>query len=280
MAIKTVVNPISLRYPFELRDQPPEVVQAHRYAFQGLVDVNQAISSLKSQLDAVSKTQTGASATAGVTTNTTSTITIEDILAGLGTVNDQTGNTSYTTQTGDAGALLVLNDASPVAVSLNSVVTTPFALFITNAGAGLVTLTPTSGLINGGASIALTKGQLIWCVFGGTNWLTSAVFAPPQDTPAVTHEFITAFAASSGVFIQAQPAFTDISGSATAAQVPALSALTGAITAGQLPADVPVVSFGTGAPSGSSTEGYLYFDMTLAVYVGYVYHSGAWNQFS
>lgn len=62
----------------------------------------------------------------------------------------------------------------------------------------------------------------------------------------------------------AQPGFTDLTGQAMAAQ---------------LPANVPVVSFGVGAPTGASTEGYLYFDTTATPYVGYVYHSGAWAQF-
>lgn len=210
-------NPINVRYPFELKDQPAEVVQAHRYAFQGLVDLNQAIASLKTQIDAIPTT----TSTTGSTTSTvTNTITIEDILAGLGTVNDQTGATSYTTQTGDAGVLLILNDASPVAVSLNSVVTPPYALFVTNFGTGTVTLIPTSGTINGGSSLALLQGQTIWVVFSGTNWKSGAFTAPPLDTPAVTHEFITAYNAATGAFSQTQPAFTDISGNLATSQLP------------------------------------------------------------
>ena len=76
-----------------------------------------------------------------------------------------------------------------------------------------------------------------------------------------------------------QPGFADLTGAATAAQLPDLSALNGQITAAQLPANSPVVSFGAGAPSAASTEGYLYFDTTATPYVGYVYHSGAWAQF-
>ena len=193
-------NPVSLRYPFELKEQPHEVQQAHRYAFQGLVDLNQAIANLSPRIAALeanpSTVSTGNSTT--VTNNTTT--TIEDILAGLGTVNDKTGSTAYTTQTSDAGALLILNDASPVAVSLNSVVTPPFALFITNFGAGRVTLTPTSGLINGGASLALLQNQSIWAVYNGTNWLTDAFTAPPQTIAAVAGKYLTAYNAATGVF--------------------------------------------------------------------------------
>lgn len=41
---------------------------------------------------------------------------------------------------------------------------------------------------------------------------------------------------------------------------------------------VPAVTFGTGAPSGTPATGALYFDTTLATYVGYVGRGGAWNQ--
>ena len=253
-------NPINVRFPFELKDQHAEVVQAHRYAFQGLVDANQAIASLKSQIDKI-KIPTSS----GGSVSTSTSITVNgNAFSGLGAVRDQTGSVTYTTVGADNGILLILNDASPVAVTLDSAMVTPFFLLVTNFGAGASTLTPTSGTVNGGGSLVLLQGQTIWVVFNGTNWQTGAFTTPPQNTPAVSHEFITAFNAATGAFSQAQPDFTDISGS---------------LAVGQLPADVPQVSFGVGAPAGSSTEGYLYFDTTLAVYVGYVYHSGAWNQF-
>jgi hypothetical protein len=44
-------------------------------------------------------------------------------------------------------------------------------------------------------------------------------------------------------------------------------------------ANAPVVSFGTGAPAGTATEGDLYFDTTGSPYHGYVWH-GAWQIFS
>lgn len=42
---------------------------------------------------------------------------------------------------------------------------------------------------------------------------------------------------------------------------------------------VPSVTFGVGAPGGTPADGALYFDTTVAVYVGYVGNGGAWNQF-
>jgi hypothetical protein len=220
----------SFRLPFNVDGKAsPEVVAALRWHDNGLVDLNQAIAALNTKVNAIP------SGTTTSTTNATTiqTVTIEDVLAGLGTLNDQTGATSYTTQTQDAGALLVLNDASPVAVSLNSTVSAPFALFITNKGAGTVTLTPTSGTINGGGSLALLTNQTIWVVFSSPNWTTGAFFTPPQNTPAVSHEWITSYNAATGAFPQSQPAFTDISGNLATSQLP-IAGLSVTITTAQL----------------------------------------------
>ena len=195
------LNPISLRYPFELKDQPPEVVQAHRYTFQGLVDLNQAIAAMKSQLEAVK---------AGATTIVNQgggggIIPGPPVLfpfPGLGAVNDQTGNTSYTVTSMDNGILLIFNDASPIAVSLNSALTTPYFFFATNFGVGAVTFTPTSGSVIG--VNPMTTGELLMIVFDGVNWKTSDVltisganFVQETPTPApngVTTIFTTTFA--------------------------------------------------------------------------------------
>ena len=93
-----------------------------------------------------------------------------NMLAGLGAVNNQTGNTTYSTTNGDSGILLILDDASPVAVTLNAGVPTPWMIFATNEGAGTVTFTPSSGLINGGATFTLPTNYLILIVFDGVNW--------------------------------------------------------------------------------------------------------------
>lgn len=203
-----VLNPINVRFPFELKDQPHEVVQAHRYAFQGLVDVNQAIASLRSQIVALKPsvpTSKGGSTSTSIVINNSS-------LSGLGAVRDETGSTSYTNVGADNGILLILNDASPVAVTLDSAMISPYAIFITNFGAGTVTLTPTTGTINGGASLNLLQGQFLWCVFDGTNWKTGAFTTPPDNTPAIAHEFFTAYDAATGVFTQAQPDYSDLTG--------------------------------------------------------------------
>ena len=253
------VNPISFRFPFELRDQHPEVVQAFRYHSQGLVDLNQAVKSLRSQIVAL-KPATGTTTTVA---SSTSIVVNSSSFAGLGSLRDETGQTSYTIVGADNGILLVLNDASPVAVSLDSAMVTPYFLFVANFGAGSATLSPTSGTINGAASFTLPQNFLTLVVFGGTNWTATPLLVLAQTAGPTAHQWLSAYNATTGAFTLSQPAFTDISGS---------------LAVGQLPSSVPQCSFGTGAPAGSSTEGFLYFDTTASPYTEYVYHSGAWHQ--
>jgi hypothetical protein len=58
----------------------------------------------------------------------------------------------------------------------------------------------------------------------------------PANTPGSFSKWLKSYSNTTGLFTETQPDFGDLTGSATAAQVPALSALTGAITSGQLPA--------------------------------------------
>jgi len=189
-------------------------------------------------------------------------------------VDNQTGVTTYTTTSGDNGSLLVLNDASPVGVTLAGS-TPPYGLFIVNQGTGLVTLTPAapptgSSTITypgspAAASMPLLSGYGAILGFDGSSWWAMTMPIVPHSFVRIASEWLDSYDASTGSFTASQPAFTDISGSLAVAQ---------------LPADVPVVSFGVGAPVSVSTEGFIYFDTTGSPYHGYVYHSGAWNIFS
>jgi hypothetical protein len=222
------LNPISLRYPFELKNQPDEVVQAHRYAFQGLVDLNQAVASLKSQIN----THTTQINSIASTPSSGGTIIINSSnFPGLGGINDQTGATTYTVAATDNGILLVLNDASPVAVSLNSALTTPFFFFVTNTGAGLVTFTPTTGSIVGPTT--LPKGYIAVIVFNGTNWYMSGEVVVPQTAGPTAHQWLASYNATTGVFTLSQPSFGDISGNLATSQLPT-GLFSGTITTAQL----------------------------------------------
>lgn len=162
---------------------------------------------------------------------------------GIGGVNDQAGVTTYTTTVADNGVVLILDDASPVAVTLSTGISSPWIIFINNLGAGLVTLTPMSGTINGGATFTIPFDYSSIVAFDGTNFWATVLPVVPVNTPAVTHEFFTAYNAVTGAFTQAQPAFTDISGQITTAQLPA-SGLSTTITTAKLT---------VGGSNGSST---------------------------
>lgn len=101
------------------------------------------------------------------------------MIPGLGGVNDQSGNIAYTTTVADNGVLLILDDASPVAVTLNSGVSSPWMIFTTNLGTGSVTFTPSSGTINGAGAFPLPFDYTSIIVFDGTNWHATALPSIP-----------------------------------------------------------------------------------------------------
>ena len=223
-------NPINVRFPFELKGVPHEVVQAHRYAFQGLVDLNQAVAAISTQIRAF-KPQTPV---AGGSVATSTSITVNgNAFSGLGAIRDQTGSVTYTTVGSDNGILLILNDASPVAVTLDSAMATPFFLFSTNFGVGSATFTPSSGTINGTASFTLPQNYTSMLVFDGTNWHASALLVLPHSAGPTSHQWLASYDSATELFTLSQPDFTDITGQITTSQLPA-SGLTVTITTAAL----------------------------------------------
>lgn len=160
-------NPTSFRLPFVLPAETeeakvhPQVASAIRYLFEGLTDVSQAIPALNEKV-------TGNAAAVATVTKTVSTI---GNVAGTpvtpqpsqqsGAVNAQPNLTphAYTTAQSDFGGLILVNDASAFALTLNSGVGLPWYTFVYNIGAGTVTATPDAGTVNAGASISLTTGH-------------------------------------------------------------------------------------------------------------------------
>lgn len=147
---------ITPRFPFEaqIAKLPPEVQEVHRTSWNAIADLQAAIPELKSQIDA--KSGTISSTTTTNETVQTGTVITNDIFFG-GTVNDQTGETLYQTQQSDNGAMVILDDASPVSVVLNAVVSLPFWVFIVNQGASVVTATPLTGVINYAGNVGVTS---------------------------------------------------------------------------------------------------------------------------
>ncbi len=213
-------NPLkpSFRYPAALPAgvAHDSVVKAIQNNVNGLVDVNQALVALKTRIDSITPATTTVLTTAG----SSSVVINGSNFPGLGGVNDQTGVTVYALVAHDNGILLILNDASPVAVSLNSGLAPPYFLFITNRGAGAVTLTPSSGLVNGAASLVMTQHETVMAVFDGTNWLTSDLLVLPITKTPVTGEYLTGYDAVTGLFSQSST--PGISGTITTAALTTL----------------------------------------------------------
>ena len=123
MSDPPVQPPSSFRYPYEqeISKESPGAQAAHRGAFQGIVDLNQAIRALKGQVNTVTNTVNnqvtvvsgaatpGGGGGGGGGGGSTSSI---------GLVNNQLGSTDYATQQSDYGAFIILGASAPIAVSL------------------------------------------------------------------------------------------------------------------------------------------------------------------
>jgi hypothetical protein len=281
-------SPIISRFPFEAQIQA--MPSEHRYVIRNLwnsiVDAQNAVPILKAQIDA--NKSAVASVTNTVTNNSTASETIiQQIVSAYGTVNNQSGNVAYSTTQSDASAFIILSDASPVAVSLTAapVITLPFACTILNFGAGTVTLTPASGAITysgnlAAASLVLPQYFAASIAFDGVNFWAVLIPIGPQNTPAVTHEFLTAYNSLTGAFSQAAAAIADVTGlSAALALLAPLASPTFSGTVTQptppvLTAAVTATSATTGAASPLPTDPALYLEISIN---GTVYKIPAYN---
>ncbi len=163
--------PPEFRFPFALANQPPEVQQAHAQAFNAILDLQRAIKSLKGQIGTSTTTTINSSSGGGGGGSAPTPFPFP----GLGGINDQTGNVTYTIASTDNGIFLLLGTSSAVTVTLNSALTTPYFLFASNFGTANVTLTPSTGLIN---QPTLDVGGLYLIAFDGANWKASALLTP------------------------------------------------------------------------------------------------------
>jgi hypothetical protein len=114
------------------------------------------------------------------------TITTTGTISASVTANAQTG-ASYTPILTDCGKLVTLTNAGAIAVTLTNATFAAgnFINFKNLPGAaGVATLTPSAGTIDGAASLAIIPGQGLTAVFDGTNWTTSGryVVGPSSST--------------------------------------------------------------------------------------------------
>lgn len=174
-------------------------------------------------------------------------------------ITEQTSATSYTVQNTDYQGVIIFNTASAVSVTLNSAVQSNFSSTILNLGAGAITLTPTAGTVNGAGSVTLGAGQGAQIFFANGAWLayagTTVVQVVPVNTPAVPHQFFTAYNSTTGVFTEAQPVIGDVSGltAALALLAPIASpTFTGTVTE-PAPAVLTAATTATSATAGAAT---------------------------
>jgi len=139
-------------------------------------------------------------------------------------VNAQSG-TTYTVLGSDRAKLVTFTNAASIAVTLPQATASSGAFpagwsteFI-NRGAGVVTITPTTSTINGGATLTLAQNNSVQIISDGTNYFAMLGKTSINVTNAVSHQFATSNNADGSLNL-AQPAFTDISGSLAQTQLP------------------------------------------------------------
>jgi hypothetical protein len=158
------LNVPSTRYPNTLNEHSTmaDVADAMRTAFNGLTVHEQAFAALPDQI----KAQAAAAATTAIenvqSENVTNVVTAFNsaqgaiiYFPGMGLVNNQMGQTAYTTRQADNGSLVLFADSSPIFVTLDAGVVPPWFCWISNTGASNLKMTPDSGMINNDSSLSL-----------------------------------------------------------------------------------------------------------------------------
>lgn len=176
------LNPTSFRYPVNIHGKAdPDVVDAINYHDDAITDLQQAIPSLKAQIDAKASTSSTASTSSASTitepqvANIAQVEALAQISSTFGKVNSQTA-TAYTPQQSDYAGLITLNNASATSITLDgSTLPTQWFSSMENLGPGTATLTPATGTITypaniGASSMPLAAGNSVFLYFDGTDW--------------------------------------------------------------------------------------------------------------
>jgi hypothetical protein len=178
-----------------------EVAEAMGKAFEGLTVHEQAFAALPTQVAAQAKAAAEAAVenienetVTGVTSFNSQTGAIL-YFPGLGTVNNQLGEPSYTPVQGDAGAKIIAGDSSAVSIYLDSSLASPWFAFVGNDSSATVDLV---GPVNGLQSIY--PGGFAIVFFDGTDfWAEGVAIATDSSLGVVQPDGVTIGVDSSGV---------------------------------------------------------------------------------
>jgi hypothetical protein len=125
---------------------------------------------------------------------------------------------SYTLQNTDYQGIIIFDSGATVNVTLNSNVTPNFQATILNLGSGPIALATSDGsAINGGpSSLTLAPGQGVQVFFANRAWLayagTTVIQIVPQSIGPVTHKWLNSYNATTGLFTESQPNYSDLTG--------------------------------------------------------------------
>jgi hypothetical protein len=137
----------------------------------------------------------------------------------LGGVNDQIGATTYTTQQSDNGAKILMGDSSPVTVTLNGAVTTPWFTFIGNDSSSTVSLVASHGTLKGQNYIEPGLFGIIF--FDGANfWSEGTPIAHDSSLGIVRPDNTSIKVDSTGVLSASALSFSQISGGRVSSATP------------------------------------------------------------
>ncbi len=232
-------------YPQINKEIDPKITVHLQRIYTAINNHDQAIVTLNGKVTGTSTTTTAAAATTTVTTSTViqeagvisfnSQTGMVSYFPSLASVNNQSGHTSYTTVASDNGALIVLNDASPIAVTLNAIVMAPWFTTFSNQGAGTVTITPSSGTINLGSSITVPQDSFVTVVFDGFNWWADAPSTGAGTITGVTAGTGLTGGGVSGTVTLALITPVSVANGGTGTATPGLVAGTGITVSGSWP---------------------------------------------
>ncbi|OYU91876.1 MAG: hypothetical protein CFE29_03230 [Bradyrhizobiaceae bacterium PARB1] len=173
-------------------------------------DINKPVSTAQAAADALKVNLTRNVATGcGLTGG--GDLSADRTLRSIQSINAQTG-TSYTLLAADCGKLVTFSNAAAQAVTLDSALGGGYWVEVSSLAAGTVTLTPSSGNIDGAANLTLSQGDGVRIILDGTNWRSvrgraggaggtvSSVFTRTGAITAASGDYSAAQIGATGVF--------------------------------------------------------------------------------